>query len=257
MAIGKLVDVAFVVCIDRHCRVTFHHLDRKKGETSAFHKKYLARYNLQISANQFMFCFNFFLTVSVPVLDLVFAVDGSNTLTSRQFKNLKDTMKKILDSYRISRLATHVGVIEFSDNSNEKIRLTDSYDKQVIYSKIDDIEQSGGDLRVTDEALKMAANKMFSVESGGRPGASRALVVLTAGKSTGRQPLPEAITPLENRGVRIYVVSVGDKVDKKEIDSIVPQNHIFPTTPDNPQEVTLKVVKRINKDVQDRKYYIQ
>lgn len=187
-------------------------------------------------------------------MDLVFAVDGSNSLTSEQFKNLKDTIKKILDSYTISHSATHVGVIEFSDESNEKIRLTDSYDKNEIYSKIDRIEQSRGNLRVTDEALKMAANKMFSVESGGRPGASRALVVLTAGKSTGQQPLPEAITPLEKQGVRVYVVSVGDKVDKKEIHSIVSPDQVFPATPDDPQEVARMIVTTINKDVLDRKY---
>ena len=195
-----------------------------------------------------------FPTVTVPVLDLVFAVDGSNTLTPGQFKNLKETMKKILDSYTISQSGTHVGVIEFSDTSNEKTRLTDSYDKNVIYTKIDDIKQSRGDLRVTDEALKMAANKMFSVESGGRPGASRALVVLTAGKSTGQQPLPEAITPLEKQGVRVYVVSVGDKVDKKEIDSIVSPDQVMPTSPDNPQDVSLKIVKIVNKDVRDGKF---
>lgn len=186
-------------------------------------------------------------------MDLVFALDGSDTLTPRQFKNFKDTMKRILDSYVISRSATHIGVIEFSDTSNEKFRLTDSYDRDVIYSKIDGIEQSRGKLRVTDEALKMAANEMFSVDSGGRPGASRALVVLTAGKSTGQQPLPDAITPLKNQGVRVYVVSVGDKVDEKEISSIAPPDQVFPTTPDNPQEVVLKIVKTINKDVKDRK----
>ena len=183
-------------------------------------------------------------------------MDGSDTLTSDQFVNLKDTIKKILDSYIISRSATHVGVIEYSDKSNEKILLTDSYDKNVIYSKIDRIEQSRGNLRVTDEALKMAANKMFSVESGGRPGASRALVVLTAGRSTGQQPLPEAITPLGKQGVRVYVVSVGDKVDKKEIHSIASPEQVFPTTPDDPQAVVRKIIKTINKDVQDRKYSI-
>lgn len=181
-------------------------------------------------------------------------MDGSDTLTSRQFKKLKDTVKKILDSYTISRLGTHVGVIEFSDNSNRKIRLTDSYDRNVIYSKIDSIKQSRGNLRVTDEALKMAADKMFTVESGGRPGASRVLIVLSSGKSTGQQPLPEAITPLENQGVRIYVVSVGDKVDEKEIDSIVSPGQVFPTTPEDPQDIVLKIVKRINKNVKERKY---
>ena len=197
----------------------------------------------------------FSLTVAVPVLDLVFAIDGSNSLTSEQFKNLKDTVKKILDSYTISHSATHVGVIEFSDKSNEMIRLTDSYNKNVIYSKIDRIKQSGGNLRVTDEALKMAANKMFSVESGGRPGASRALVVLSAGKSTGQQPLPEAIIPLEKQAVRVYVVSVGDKTDKEEIHSIVSPSQVFPTTPDDPQDVARKIMQTINKDVKDRKYH--
>lgn len=183
-------------------------------------------------------------------------MDGSDTLTSVQFVNLKDTIKKILDSYIISRSATHVGVIEYSDKSNEKILLTDSYNnKNVIYSKIDRIEQSRGNLRVTDEALKMAANKMFSVESGGRPGASRVLVVLTAGRSTGQLPLPEAITPLAKQGVRVYVVSVGDKVDKKEIHSIASPEQVFPATPDDPQAVVRKIIKTINKDVQDRKYY--
>lgn len=193
------------------------------------------------------------MTVSVPVLDLVFAVDGSYTLTQGQFKNLKGAMKKILKSYTISPSATHVGAIEFSDKSNEKIRLTDSYDKRVINFMIDNIKQSKGRLRVTDEALEMAANKMFSVDSGGRPGASRVLVILTAGKSTGQQPFSEAIKPLGNQGVRLYVVSVGDKVDKKEIDSITPADQVFPASPDDPQDVTKDIVKKINQDVQDRR----
>lgn len=181
-------------------------------------------------------------------------MDGSDTLTPRQFKKLKDTVKKILDSYTISRLATHVGVIEFSDNSNRIIRLTDSYDRNVIYSKIDSIKQSRGKLRVADEALKMAADRMFTVESGGRPGALRAIIKICSGQLTRQQPLPEAITSLENQGVRIYVVCVGGKVDKKGIDFIVSPGQIFPATPEDPQDVVLKIVKRINKDVKERKY---
>lgn len=179
-------------------------------------------------------------------------MDGSNALTSQQFNKLKDMMKKILDSYLISRTATNVGVIEFSDRSSEKIRLTDSYDKDIIYSKIDGIRQSRGNRRVTDEAIKMAASRLF--ELSGRVGASRALVIITAGKSTGSQPLREAIKPLQKKGVRMYVVTVGDGVDKDEINSIVPtKDNVFPTTPENPGEVANDVAQVIKKDARKSK----
>lgn len=173
-------------------------------------------------------------------------------MTSAQFNKLKDSLKKILDSYTISRSATSVGVIEFSDKTSEIIRLTESYDRNLIYSKINGIKQSRGNMRVTDEAIKMAAGKMFEVS--GRVGASRALVLLTAGKSTGQQPLSEAIKPQQKKGIRVYVVSIGDNVDKEEISSIVPtEDNVFPTTPDNPGEIVDDIAKVINKDAIESK----
>ena len=195
------------------------------------------------------------LLVAAHAVDLVFAVDGSKGLTSEQFHKLKNMIKKILDFYAISLTATHVGLIEFSYNSNEKIRLTDSYDREEIYSMIDAVKQSGGDRRVTDQALKMAAERMFSVNFGGRVGASRALVVVTAGRSTGEQAPSEMLKPLEKNGVRVYVVSVGNEVDKDEIHGIVPSDtNIFPTPKDDPDSMVLKIVRTLNKDLEDSKY---
>lgn len=179
-------------------------------------------------------------------------MDGSNVLTSQQFNKLKDMIKRILDPYTISRTATNVGVIEFSDRSTVKIRLTDSYDRNVIYSEIDGIRQSRGSRRVTDEAIKMAANRLF--ELSGRVGASRSLVIITAGKSTGSLPLQESIKPLQKKGVRVYVVSVGDNVDDDEINSIVPtEGNVFPTNPDNPVQVADEITEIIKKDVKESK----
>ena len=184
----------------------------------------------------------------------MFAVDGSKDLTSEQFKKLKNTIKNILNSYVISPTATHVGVIEFSDTSTESVHLTKSYDRDEIYALIDAIKQSGGTRRVTDEALKMAAERMFSVTAGARVGALRALVILTAGKSTGDQSPLEAVKPLERSGVRVYVVSVGENVDGDEVRGIVPAGtNVFPANPDKPGEVVIKIVKVINKDIKESK----
>ena len=179
-------------------------------------------------------------------------MDGSNILTSQQFNKLKDMIKLILDSYTISRTATNVGVIEFSDRSNVKIRLTDSYDRNVIYAEIDGIRQSRGRRRVTDEAIEMAADRLF--EFSGRVGASRSLLIITAGKSTGSQPLRESIKPLQKKGVRVYVVSVGDNVNDDETSSIVPtKDNVFPTSPDDPAKVADKVAQVIKNDVSEGK----
>lgn len=190
--------------------------------------------------------------MSIPSLDLVFAVDGSNVLSSTQFNKVKDSIKKILDFYTISRTATNVGVIEFSDRSRDVIGLTDSYDKDEIKSLIDGFTQSRGNRRVTDEAIRMASSRMF--EMSGRVGASRALIIFIAGKSSGSQPLRGTIKPLRKKGVRIYVVSVGDGVDKDEIDSLVADpRHEFPTSVDRPDEVVTTLAEAVKQDVKKRK----
>lgn len=161
----------------------------------------------------------------------------------------------MIDHYTISEKETHVGVMEYSNKPVIEIKLNEFYKSWNLKEALDRIKSSKGKGVATDEVLRKAANEVFSSENGGRPGASKALVILTDDKSTGKEPLKEAVIPLNDKGVRIYVVNIGPNTDEKEITDVVPSNKtVFNTitTTDVPP-LAPELVKRITSDTNKRK----
>lgn len=197
----------------------------------------------------------FFFAVSTHVLDLVFALDGSSSLAISEFEKLKEFVIKSLSSYSISRENTHVGVIEYSDEVSVKLPLHQYFTIQELKSAISEIEPSSGRGVVTDEALKTAAEEVFSVTSGGRPGAAKVLIVVTDGASTGSQPISEAVKPLKNAGIQLHVVAIGNRIPRKELDDMATGDdniHVVPTTDDLPGK-TDDVTDAVDEGVRKRK----
>ncbi len=195
------------------------------------------------------------LSVSTHVLDLVFAVDGSNSLTTNEFENLKEFVIKSLASYNISRENTHVGVIEYSDAVSIKLPLHQYFTIQELTEAIRGIQPSRGRNVVTDEALKTAADDVFSITSGGRPGAAKVLVIITDDASSGSQPISEAVDPLKKAGIQVHVVAIGNRVSRKELEDITSEDkriHVVPT-PENLPEKADDVADVIEEAIQNRK----
>lgn len=178
-------------------------------------------------------------------LDIIFALDGSASVRNRDFEKMKDFVKHSAREYDISQNGPHIGVIEFSDRADLKIKLSDHYDLDSFTMKLSDIEQSSGQNTVTDEVLRMAASTAFKSTSGGRPTAQKRLIILTASKSTGAEPVQEAVIPVISEGIQVYVVAVGSRVDRKELQNIVGPNNdrLFFITGANELGV---LVRRIN-----------
>ena len=188
------------------------------------------------------------------VLDLVFALDGSQSIGEKEFKSIKDFVKPVVDSYNISESETHVGLIEFSNEVNVILQLNDLFEPTAINDRVQRIIPSGGKDTVTDEALRKSADNVFDAKSGGRPGASKVLIIVTDGKSTGKEPPKRAIKPVKEKGVRVYVVNIGEDTDKDELKDIVPtEKNIYPAK--NPYEIPSiapKLVEEIDKDINKR-----
>ena len=126
------------------------------------------------------------------------------------FNEAKDFIKNMLKEYKISKPGTHVGIVEYSDEPSMKLRLDEMFDENSILDKIDEMVPSEGESANLDKALEEAADKMFSVAMGGRPSAKKILVVIAASNTTAKDALRKAAKPLKERGVRIYVVPVGE-----------------------------------------------
>ena len=186
----------------------------------------------------------------------MFALDGSESLAKKGFDKLKVLIKMMLDNYTISEPETHVGVIEFSDEVNVIFPLDKLFKASLIKDEIQRIVPSGGKETVTDEVLRNSADKVFDLKSGGRPGASKVLIIITDGKSTGEEPPKRAVKPVKEKGVRVYVVNIGEDTDKDELEDIVPtERNIYSVkNPDEVPSVAPKLVEDIDKDIKKRKF---
>lgn len=85
-----------------------------------------------------------------------------------------------------------------------------------------------GGIRRIDRALIAAG----SVLNSARPSASKVVILLTAGRHvSGAQSLDEAMEPLSQHRPRMFVIAIGQRVDKTELEPIVENpSEIFAVT---------------------------
>lgn len=157
--------------------------------------------------------------------DLGIILDSSDTAGSK-WREVLDFTTSLVDFFNIGRLKSHVGLITYSTDAQlvmdfktfEGDRLTPENVKDFI----EKVAPTGGD-RYIDKALKLANERLFTAEAGMRVNKSdikKIMILLTTGKQTGQQSsvksLQEASEPLRNKGIKIYVVAVGNKEDIDE-----------------------------------------
>ena len=191
----------------------------------------------------------------------MFALDGSDSVVKNGFDNVKDHVTVMLDNFTISEDETHVGVVEFSDKANIILPLNQLFEPNLVKDKVKAIVPSGGKEKVIDEALRKSAGEVFDPKSGGRPGASKVLIIVTNGKSTGKEPPKRAVKPLKEKGVRVYVVNIGEFADKDELKDMVPtEKNIYrveaPVEKKKKLIVVPKLVNDIKDDLKKRKYLV-
>ena len=152
-------------------------------------------------------------------MDIGFLLDGSGSVGNQGFQRVLNFVNQIASAFNISGKTAQVGVTEFSNNPAIQIELDDFQDSKLLQDEINKIVDSGGRTR-TDSALRLMSQEFFSYEKGSRAGVPKVLVVVTDGKSTGTEPLSEAVKGLRQKGVMIYTVGIGDRISMQELRDI-------------------------------------
>ena len=196
----------------------------------------------------------FLVLAPLLVLDLVFALAGSDRLSTEQFNKLKEFVKNMSERYPMSMAATHIGVIEHSTISSF-IPLDRTYDRGEFLLALKNVQRSKDEKANTKELLKAVSN-MFSFKHGGRPGAAKALVILTDDKPSKVTELEKATEPLNEVGVLISVVAIGENLRPVDFTDLVPDTStIYPTnTTDELPGLVTTVQRHITITVQKRKF---
>ena len=151
-------------------------------------------------------------------------MDGSSDLAPSDFEKLKQLAKNIIDKYTISKRGTHLGIIEYSNNIRVKIPLDATHDPIQLKRLLDNITPSRGFQRFTAKALSKAVKQVFPASFGGKPGAHRVLIVVTAGPASDTEDIDSSIDETKKSGVDVFIVTVRES--EEDAGRIAPDSNI-------------------------------
>ena len=78
------------------------------------------------------------------VVDLGFALDGSNSIDANEYRLTKDFVKDIIRMFYVSQSGTHVGLLEYAVCANIRVGFNDFYDTDELLEYVEDLKQSTG-----------------------------------------------------------------------------------------------------------------
>nr|XP_033785925.1 collagen alpha-6(VI) chain isoform X2 [Geotrypetes seraphini]XP_033785926.1 collagen alpha-6(VI) chain isoform X2 [Geotrypetes seraphini] len=140
-------------------------------------------------------------------VDIVFLIDGSESIRADYFNTMKTFMKVIVESFSIAANKIQIGVAQFSAEPQKEFYLNEFNSNTVIQNHIDKIVQlkSG---TYTGKALNFVKS-FFEPDRGSRKnqGVPQYLLVITDGESS--DLVEEAAAALRNEKINIIAIGIG------------------------------------------------
>lgn len=152
----------------------------------------------------------------MEVSDLVFLIDGSESIKDPSWNTLKQTMIDIVKELDIAQDKWRVGVAQFSDKVLDEFHLNSYTSFAEVEKAINDIEQRKQGTRTWD-ALKNI-RYYFTRENGSRidERVAQNLLLITDGYANDPKDL-NALSYLKNKKITITVIGVGSDIKKTEL----------------------------------------
>ncbi|XP_064632992.1 papilin-like isoform X2 [Lineus longissimus] len=155
--------------------------------------------------------------------DLVFIVDSSGSINDAEYGDMIKFMVNVVkDGGAIGMDEVRVGVIIFASYRHSRIALhlkDQNTDIVKLIAFIETIERlSRGQTTHTYWTLTNLLPKSYLAANGGREGVQKMAILMTDGGSKDSKYFKESgLASIEKAEVRMYVVGIGDKVDKQEL----------------------------------------
>ncbi|KAL3842291.1 hypothetical protein ACJMK2_020321 [Sinanodonta woodiana] len=148
------------------------------------------------------------------LIDLIVVVDGSDSISSEDFKILKFAIVKLMEGMVLSDDDFKLGLVLYSSNVTNTIPL--SGDKANLKGNILALPHPRDGTR-TDLGIAMMT-EMFGFQ--GRASAARIGIVITDGISMNRTKTTNLANQAKFEGVNMFAVGVTNLVDSNELDAI-------------------------------------
>uniref|UniRef100_A0A4W2HT36 Collagen alpha-4(VI) chain-like n=1 Tax=Bos indicus x Bos taurus TaxID=30522 RepID=A0A4W2HT36_BOBOX len=138
--------------------------------------------------------------------DIIFLMDGSESISPKDFEKMKEFMKRMVNQSNIGADEIQIGLLQFGSDPQEEFRLNRYSSKVDVHRAISDVKQINGGT-YTGKALNFIL-PFFGSSRGGRPSVHQYLIVVTDGVSRDNVALPAKA--LRDRNIIIFAIGVGE-----------------------------------------------
>uniref|UniRef100_A0A8C5U903 Integrin subunit alpha 2 n=1 Tax=Malurus cyaneus samueli TaxID=2593467 RepID=A0A8C5U903_9PASS len=151
------------------------------------------------------------------VIDVVVVCDESNSIYP--WEAVRAFLKKFVQGLDIGLNKTQVGLIQYANDPRVVFNLNTYQTKDEVVAAMDKTVQKGGDLTNTFKAIDNARQYAFSPESGGRPTATKVMVVVTDGESHDGSNLKTVIGKCNEDNITRFGIAVLGYLIRHELDT--------------------------------------
>lgn len=190
--------------------------------------------------------FLFLAAQKVPLMDVIFVVEGSEKVGPAGFKDIKDFVKNTIDKYTIGDKSTLVGMVEYSDAPRIIFTVDEYTTKSLLNAAVDKVLSSRGKTADTAKALEVA-KEMLNITSKGRLGAAKVVILVTRSAVKDKHSLERVLNKTKESKAQLYVIAIGDE------DIAIGDNQINVDDSEDTGDVVDNIVETIAKDVKKGK----
>ena len=147
-------------------------------------------------------------------------MDSSESITEDDFQREKTAVKEIAQSFLNSGQDSRAGVIMYSGEPELSVDFVGRREFEYFKSAVDGLAHRRSMTRI-DRAIRFASRTLFANP---RTTVMSIAVVMTDGVQTPQpdaEPLSQAVSVLNSKGVRVLAVGVGPRVNRSELNELV------------------------------------
>ncbi|XP_028394319.1 uncharacterized protein LOC114518504 isoform X2 [Dendronephthya gigantea] len=161
-------------------------------------------------------------------LDVAFALDSSEDVSSFQWQRQKDFVSQVIDGLQIAPDGVHTGIVAYGAMPTVDLKLNvRNKDKQALLQSVAGLRRAVGKRNI-GSLLDMSKYKVFGPDSGRRSDTPSTLVVLQLGADrpgADTASVKRSSEGLQKDGVRVYVVGVGSSVSRNDLVAFASSNN--------------------------------
>ncbi|KAF6124904.1 integrin subunit alpha 2 [Phyllostomus discolor] len=150
-------------------------------------------------------------------IDVVVVCDESNSIYP--WEAVKNFLEKFVQGLDVGPTKTQVALIQYANKPRVVFNLNTFKTKAKMIAATSKTFQNGGDLTNTFKAIKYARDFAYTPEAGGRPGATRVMVVVTDGESHDGSMLKDVIEQCNEDSILRFGIAVLGYLNRNALDT--------------------------------------